>query len=1030
MIGQAAKASLRRWRAQAAPTVIHDSVRHWFDPAWYAGRHRQVAASGLAPLDHFAQIGAAQGLDPHPLVDMAFYLDQAGADPQSRAQSAAALVRHGIAVGRSPHPLFDLGYYLDQNPDVARSNTDAFLHYLLFGAAERRKPHPLFDIAYYLDNHPGLAESGQNPLLHYLADSTGDPNAAFDTVFYKTQAPELNHSGENPLLHYLRTGTAQGLRTHPGFDPDWYAALHRHAMPAGTHPIAWFLQNGAKPGQGQPPQPRHKLAVVFLARSETGSTLGLDTFPRTYAQFDAGIDHDLVVIRKGGTRKRGASLALELMFEDRSIAGRQVDFIDLEDVGYDIQAYMQLAGALRHEYVCFLNSHSEIACDGWLAKLFAPLEHPGIGVAGATASYESIIDTLHLNDKIAWLGSTDRLPWSDDLFEWFGDVLDVHARHYVQAGPDRAHKPDPHAARDGAIPYDDAIAFARRWMALTRPGGVFHDFTRFKRFPNPHIRTNAFLMRRETLVGLGVRLENSKASCLEFESGPTGLQARIEQAGLRAVLVAADGAWYDVEDWPKSRTFRLGDQSNTMVKDNRVREVETSPDSARRRLDAVTWGEYLAPIPPVLAQFGIPFDKGDLRQPTPGRHRPASPAKPLISLVIPTHNRLALTADALSTVLAQRYDHFECVVFDNASQEPLGEHVASLADPRIRFARSDAFLSVTESWNTAIDLARGDYVILIGDDDGLLPDSLDTFADIVARFDAPDLVYSAFLQFLHPGVAPWEPSGSVSDSRHGFFFTQENDPFLLPKDIARLAVVGSLQFRRSFTYNMQGLLFKREFLDTLRRNGRVFHSPFPDYYIANVAFIQADTIVVCPKPNSVAGVSRKSFGFTLFNNMPERGAALLNNPVGGDPAADRTSAYALPGSAYITNFAVTMEHVVDALGDRTPAPLRSDRYRRAQILESLGGPATLLAKPPGETLVTDLAALLHPDERTWLDHLLVTAAAARANDPDSTTELHALAAATTIYAPVPDRLFERRLWIGEHATLPELFATLSTLSTR
>ena len=602
--------------------------------------------------------------------------------------------------------------------------------------------------------------------------------------------------------------------------------------------------------------------------------------------------------------------------------------------------------------------------------------------------------------------------------------MEQHARTFVEAGPDRARKPDPNAAYDGAIPYDDAVAYARHWMALTRPGGDFHPFTRFKPFPNPHIRTNAFLMRRDVLVALDVQLDNTKASCLEFESDPTGLEAKLERAGLRSVLVAADGTWYDVPEWPDSGTFRLGDQSGIMVKDNRVKEVENACDSERRRLDIVTWGEYAARVPTVVSQFGFPFAQGDLRQPSPEPDRLKSSTKPMISVVIPTHNRPVLIADALSTVLAQRYDHFECVVFDNASEEPLAAHVASLDDPRLRVTRSDAFLSVTESWNTAIDLARGDYVILIGDDDGLLPDSLERLADLIAQFDGPDLVYSSFLQFLHPGVAPWEPSGSVSDSRHGFFFTRQDDPFVLPPDLARLAVVGSLQFRRSFAYNMQGLLFRREFLDAMRRDGRVFHSPFPDYYIANVAFIEAEKIVISPKPTSIAGVSRKSFGFTLFNNMPERGAALLNNPVGSDVISDRTRAYALPGSAYMTSFAVTMEHVAAALGDRSPAPIRPDRYRRAQIIESLGGYAALLADPPPAPLVTDLAALLTPMERTWLDHLLALATAARHGDDAAREDLHDLAARATIYSPAPDRLFTRQLWIGEHATLPQLFTAL------
>ena len=70
---------------------------------------------------------------------------------------------------------------------------------------------------------------------------------------------------------------------------------------------------------------------------------------------------------------------------------------------------------------------------------------------------------------------------------------------------------------------------------------------------------------------------------------------------------------------------------------------------------------------------------------------------------------------------------------------------------------------MTASWNRAIDLARGDYVTLIGDDDGLAPNYFEKLADLVATFDHPNVVYSSVYQFLRPAVAPWERAGYVAE---------------------------------------------------------------------------------------------------------------------------------------------------------------------------------------------------------------------------------------------------------------------------
>jgi hypothetical protein len=50
-----------------------------------------------------------------------------------------------------------------------------------------------------------------------------------------------------------------------------------------------------------------------------------------------------------------------------------------------------------------------------------------------------------------------------------------------------------------------------------------------------------------------------------------------------------------------------------------------------------------------------------------------------------------------------------------------------------------------------------------------------------------------------------------------------------------------------------------------------------------MAIGMGDTIAVSPQPLTVAGVSRASFGYTLFNNLEAEGATLLNTKLREDP---------------------------------------------------------------------------------------------------------------------------------------------------
>ena len=146
-------------------------------------------------------------------------------------------------------------------------------------------------------------------------------------------------------------------------------------------------------------------------------------------------------------------------------------------------------------------------------------------------------------------------------------------------------------------------------------------------------------------------------------------------------------------------------------------------------------------------------------------------AKCRISVVIPSHNRSDLLDQALFTVLAEPYTQLEIIVFDNASQTPI-EFVSKYRNnQQVKFYRSDTFLSVTESWNSAISHATGDYLIFLGDDDGLLPGFYSKINQIIEDFEAPDLIMSSLYQFFHPGVLPSNPDGLLTFMELPAFFS-------------------------------------------------------------------------------------------------------------------------------------------------------------------------------------------------------------------------------------------------------------------
>jgi glycosyltransferase involved in cell wall biosynthesis len=98
---------------------------------------------------------------------------------------------------------------------------------------------------------------------------------------------------------------------------------------------------------------------------------------------------------------------------------------------------------------------------------------------------------------------------------------------------------------------------------------------------------------------------------------------------------------------------------------------------------------------------------------------------PLVSVVMPTHERPALLDRAARSVLDQAGVEVELVVVDDASADDTAEATARLAeDPRVVVVRNERSLGPSGARNAGIARARGDFLAFVDDDDAVLPGAL------------------------------------------------------------------------------------------------------------------------------------------------------------------------------------------------------------------------------------------------------------------------------------------------------------------
>src|SRR5450755_3768767 len=234
------------------------------------------------------------------------------------------------------------------------------------------------------------------------------------------------------------------------------------------------------------------------------------------------------------------------------------------------------------------------------------------------------------------------------------------------------------------------------------------------------------------------------------------------------------------------------------------------------------------------------------------------------SVLLPTRNRLEYLRYAIETVRRQDYGDWEIIVSDNCSEDDIAGYVRETGDARIKHFRTDQFVPVTENWNAALERSTGDYVVMLGDDDGLLPGYFSTLLRTIESFSDPDFVYVSAYFYAYPGVMPDAPNGFLKPDRNGVF--GEKEPFWLDVGRARGIARGYLDFRMPVASNMQFSLVSRRKIEELSRSGPFFQSPYPDFYATPALFLKSARILICPLPLVIIGITPKSYGFFHFNN--------------------------------------------------------------------------------------------------------------------------------------------------------------------
>lgn len=283
--------------------------------------------------------------------------------------------------------------------------------------------------------------------------------------------------------------------------------------------------------------PSSPVAVVHLVWIPYGIEL-FQNFVNSYVQHPAGHKHTLYLLFNGVEQESAVQPYLDY------VDSQSIDYLFfIKKSGQDLEVYHWICQQIPESVVLFLNSYVTFNSANWLAMYMCHFS-PSVGAIAATASYQSYYSTVFQTMPFFWEK---------------GKSIQHHFRKYKLF-----------------------LKTFFYWRFLFHP------------FPCPHLRTNAFMIRRADYLNLNINMPiASKFAAYRIESGRNSLTNQLLKKYNTVGIVDKNGNFYTLKQAFKANVYRTNKQENLLINDNQTADYIHSDSKRQALLSQITWGKNI-----------------------------------------------------------------------------------------------------------------------------------------------------------------------------------------------------------------------------------------------------------------------------------------------------------------------------------------------------------------------------------------------------------------------------------------------------
>lgn len=243
------------------------------------------------------------------------------------------------------------------------------------------------------------------------------------------------------------------------------------------------------------------------------------------------------------------------------------------------------------------------------------------------------------------------------------------------------------------------------------------------------------------------------------------------------------------------------------------------------------------------------------------------------NIVIPTKNRANTLPLTIKTLINQNYGDYKIVIADNNSTDNTESLIKDMSNNKIIYTRSNKDISMSENWERGLNLVDNGYVTVLGDDDGFVPNSLNTLNEFISKNSAD------IISWL-PNTYFWPDFQSENKNKlilYHFSKKVEFMEFSSPNILKQILDMQTIYLDAPMIYNSFVNIELIKSIKKKKKKNIFFTNGIPDVYSGLTFLLHTKYFYRLNQPIGINGISKYSGGALLSKLKKSRSEIIKNH---------------------------------------------------------------------------------------------------------------------------------------------------------